>query len=228
MGIPQVTESVALLLFDSYGTLFDMSSVADACVEIFEQKGKELSRLWRSKQLEYSWLLSLMEHYRDFSYVTELALLYACKTLALQLNAYGKRRLLSAFLELESFPEVGQALHDLSGFRRAILSNGTGNMLEALLKHNMLEGEFIAVLSVDEAEVYKPSPRAYALVEQRLKVSADQVLYVSGSAFDVNGAKSYGFRGCWVNRASAQWDGLGFLPDITVGDVRELVEILDA
>lgn len=216
------------IVFDSYGTLFNVQSVMERCDQMFPGEGRELAILWRRKQLEYTWLLSLMERYEDFWKVTDRALLFAVKALEIPLTHDQKEALLNATLDLEYFTEVGQAISDLASYRLAILSNGSPLMLKALADKNGFANTFDAIISADEVRTYKPDPRVYRLAERKLGLVPERLLLVSAHSFDVNGAKACGMQACWVNRKGGQWDSLGFLPDMTVGDLRELVEILNA
>lgn len=216
------------IVFDSYGTLFDVQSVVDRCEQMFPGGGRELAILWRRKQLEYSWLLSLMEQYEDFWKVTDRALRFAAKALEIPMAPDQKEALLNATLNLEYYTETGQALSDLASYRLAVLSNGSPFMLKALAEKNGFASTFDAIISADEVHTYKPDPRVYRLADRKLGLAPERLLLVSAHAFDVNGSKACGMQACWVNRKGGQWDSLGFLPDMTVGDLRELVEILNA
>jgi 2-haloacid dehalogenase len=213
-------------VFDAYGTLFDVHSVVSLCDELFLGHGVALSQLWRAKQLEYSWLRSLMGHYENFWRVTESALVFACKSLQLTCGPAERARLMRAYLALKPFPEVREALAALADFRLAILSNGTPRMLGAAVKSCGLEGIFRHVISVDGVETYKPSPVVYELATRTLKVDKPAMGFVSSNSFDVNGAKAFGFWTCWVNRSDAYPDELGFKPDATVKALTELVDAL--
>jgi 2-haloacid dehalogenase len=214
--------TIEALVFDAYGTLFDVHSVASLAEELFPGRGAELSRLWRAKQLEYSWLRSLMDRYEDFWRVTESALIFACETLKLACDLDQRARLMKAYLTLKPFPEVHQVLAVLADFRLAILSNGTPEMLEAAVKSSGLDGIFGHVISVDGVRRYKPSPRAYELATQILGIDKGVVGFVSSNSFDVNGAKAFGFWTCWVNRSEACPDQLGLEADLTVKRLTEL------
>jgi|SRR5579884_1370093 len=217
---------IKALVFDAYGTLFDVSSVVSVCNELFPDQGKELSQIWRAKQLEYTWLRSLMGRYEDFWKVTEDALIFACKALNLLCELSVCDRLMEAYLHLDPYPEVRQALSALSSYPLAILSNGSPRMLKALVESAGLEGVFVPIISADEAGIYKPSPRVYQLAPQKLGIDRGSIGFVSSNSFDVNGAKSFGFWTCWVNRLNNTWDEIGFLPDVTVNKLTDLTNIL--
>jgi 2-haloacid dehalogenase len=212
------------LVFDAYGTLFDVHSVVEQCDELWPGKGLLLSQLWRTKQLEYSWLRSLMRRYQDFAQVTDAALGYACAALGLPLDGERRRRLIGAYRELATFPEVRGALAALkaSKIRLAILSNGSPAMLRPLVAHAGL-GELIGtVLSVDPRKIYKPAPAVYRLAVERLRVPKRSLGFVSSNCWDACGAKSFGFRTFWINRTGAPVDALGVAPDHVIGGLDEL------
>lgn len=216
--------SVAALVFDAYGTLYDVHSVARRCEGFFPGKSAQLSQLWRAKQLEYTWQRSLMKRYVPFSTVTREALAYACEALGLQLTVTQKEALMSEYLMLATYPDVVTALSKMKNKKLAILSNGSPDMLEPLVRHSGLK--FDAVLSVDELRVFKPAPQVYALAVTRLKVSKENVGFVSSNCWDALGAKSFGFTVYWINRAGAPVDALGFKPDAILKSLGDLPEIL--
>ena len=213
------------LLFDAYGTLFDVHSVVEAGRAVTSHP-QALSALWRQKQLEYTWLRSLMGRYEDFWAVTESALIFACRHLGLPASAADRRRLMEAYLTLRAFPEVGEALRRLGDLPCAILSNGAPRMLEAVVDHNGLGPHFRAVVSVDEVRTFKPHPAVYALGAARLGLPRDAIGFVSSNGWDVAGAKAFGFSVAWVNRQGAALDELGVTPDLEVRDLGELARAL--
>ena len=197
------------LVFDAYGTLFDVHSVIRRCEECWPGKGMLLSQTWRAKQLEYTWQRSLMQRYAPFSTVTREALEYACQLLGLSLTATITESLMQAYRELSPYPDVAGTLKKLGGKQLAILSNGSPDMLLPLVEHSHLS--FDAVLSVDELKVYKPAPQVYQLAVDRLKTR--NIGFVSSNCWDALGAKSFGFSVYWINRTGAPVDRLGFAPD---------------
>lgn len=221
--------NLGALAFDAYGTLFDVHSVVAACEAAFPLHGEALSRLWRDKQLEYSWLLSLMDRYEDFWAVTGKALRYACEHLGLSCDPATHTRLLESYYHLAAYPEVPAALARLAvKHRLVILSNGTPQMLAAVTRATGLTAVFDELISVEAVRVYKPSPRVYALLPQRLGVPAEALGFVSSNAFDITGAKAFGLRTFWVNRQDATPDSLGYPPDVVVRTLAELAEQLAA
>jgi 2-haloacid dehalogenase len=207
-------------VFDAYGTLFDVHSVRERCDALWHDKGAQLSVLWRTKQLEYSWQRSMMRRYEPFSKLTRDALEYSCAALGLKLERAHADALMEAYLRLALYPDVKEALGRLRGAKLAILSNGSPDMLEPLVAQSGLA--FDAVLSVDELKVYKPAPQVYQLACDRLGVAASGIEFVSSNCWDAMGAKSFGFRVYWINRAGAPVDRLGFVPDRILKGLGEL------
>ncbi len=216
------------LVFDAYGTLFDVHSVVDLCNELWPGEGNTLSQLWRAKQLEYTWQRSMMRRYEDFWRVTEAALRYACDALGLELNAERLRRLMQAYLSLAAFPEVASALAELKTMklRLAILSNGSPEMLRPLVAGTGLRGLVRTVISVDDRRIYKPSPAVYRLAADRLRTPRRAIGFVSSNCWDACGAKSFGFRVFWINRTGAPVDRLGAEPDHAITSLAELPALL--
>ena len=208
-------------IFDAYGTLFDVHSVVEAG-RALTRDPQALSLLWRQKQLEYTWLRTLMGRYEDFWAVTEAALRFALGRLGIAAGDEAVARLMEAYLSLATFPDVAGALAGLAGTPLGILSNGSPRMLDAAVRSSGLAGTFRHVLSVDAVRAYKPSPTVYELGPRAFGVPAGDILFVSSNAWDVAGAKAFGYRTCWCNRLAAPMDRLGVSPDF---EVRTLDEI---
>ncbi|HSA68304.1 MAG TPA: haloacid dehalogenase type II [Burkholderiales bacterium] len=210
------------MVFDAYGTLYDVHSVAARCEMFWPGKGTELSTLWRAKQLEYTWQRSLMQRYVPFSTVTREALAYACETLGLELDRVREQALMQEYLRLATYPDVQETLKKLKSRKQAILSNGSPDMLLPLVGHSGLR--FDAVISVDELKIYKPAPQVYELAVRRLNTEKTRIAFVSSNCWDAIGAKSYGFRVYWINRARAPVDRLGFRPDAILASLNEVLQ----
>src|SRR5215510_3057049 len=206
---------VTAYLFDAYGTLFDVHSVIDAGRWVTSDP-QTLSNLWRQKQLEYTWLRSLMGRYEDFWVVTGQALRFALRRLGITAAEPQVETLMSAYLTLAPFPDVPATLRALAGTPLAILSNGSPFMLERAVRGSGLAGAFAHVLSVDEVKVYKPSPRAYELAPRALGMTPGEIVFVSSNAWDVAGAAAFGFTTCWCNRTNAPAEELQVTPDYEV------------
>jgi len=217
--------SPSAYLFDAYGTLFDVHSVIEAGRAVTSDP-QALSLLWRQKQLEYTWLRSLMGRYEDFWAVTEQALRFALRRLGIAAGEAQVKTLLEAYLSLACFPEVADALARLEGAPLAILSNGSPRMLAAALRSSGLQGAFRHVLSADAVKIFKPSPRVYELGPRAFGMAAGEMLFVSSNAWDVAGAKAFGYRTCWCNRAKAPMDALGVTPDLEVERLDQILERL--
>ena len=217
---------IKALVFDAYGTLFDVHSVIQLCDELFFGQGTQLSQIWRAKQLEYTWLKSLMRKYEDFGKITEAALKFACKTLNLDCPPESRKRLMQAYLNLQPYPEVKEALAALSRLKLAILSNGSPKMLKALVKNNGLGKTFDSVISVDEVKIFKPDPKVYALAAKKLKVKKSEIGFVSSNFWDICGASSFGLRTFWINRAGNPSDELGFFPAATLKKLTDLIQFV--
>jgi 2-haloacid dehalogenase len=203
-------------VFDAYGTLFDVHSVVQACDACWPGQGAALSARWRTKQLEYTWVRSLMGRYEPFSKVTADALRWSCESLGLPLENH-LEGLMAEYQRLETFDDVAPTLARLEG-KKAILSNGSPDMLEPLVSNSGLA--FDAVLSVDPLRVYKPAPKVYDHAAKALK--ADDIVFVSSNCWDALGAKSFGFYVCWINRGGLPVDALGFEPDRILTSLSDL------
>jgi 2-haloacid dehalogenase len=213
--------------FDMYGTVVDVGAVADACKGIAPDPAA-FTALWRTKQLEYTFLLSLMGKYQNFWKVSERALEFTVRRLGVDVSPEQQRRLMGAWLEPQPYPEVRPALSRLKErYPLAILSNGSPTMLQAGLVHSGLTANFRWVISADAVKLYKPSPKVYELGPKRMKLNKADILFVSSNSFDVMGAKSFGFNVCWLNRAGALLDPLGPKPDLIVESFDELRAALE-
>jgi len=210
---------IEALVFDAYGTLFDVHSVVRRCEGLWPGKGAQLSALWRAKQLEYTWQRSLMKRYAPFSTVTRAALAYACEALGLGLTAERIEALMGEYLVLSMYPDVPNAIRQFA-CKKAILTNGSPDMIEPLVAHSGLK--FDAVLSVHELNVYKPAPEVYQLAVRKLQVEPENIGFVSSNCWDALGAKSFGFTVYWINRLGAPVDRLGFTPDKTIKSLLDL------
>lgn len=210
------------LVFDAYGTLFDIADLHSVCEANWPGRGEALSRAWRLKQLEYSWLRTLMGQYVDFEILTVDALRYTCDSFAVHCSQPIIDQLLLAYRNLRAFPDAIAALRALSARRCVILSNGSPPMLEALVRNAGLWGMFDAVLSVAAVRLFKPHPRVYQHVADTLRLDASRIGFVSANNWDACGARSFGFRSFWINRNAAPPDYLGAEPDTVLTSLTEL------
>jgi 2-haloacid dehalogenase len=223
-----MAREISALVFDAYGTLFDVHSVTRLAESLFPGKGAALSVAWRSKQLEYTWLRTLMGRYEDFSRVTRSALEWSLEYLRIEADENALRALTDEYRRLATFPEVRGVIESLSQARPlAILSNGHPEMLEAVVDHNGLRSFFRGgILSVHPAHVFKPHTSVYRIAEDELGVPRAMMGFVSSNGWDAAGAKSFGFRAYWVNRGGAPVERLGVRPDAVVANLSELNEAL--
>jgi 2-haloacid dehalogenase len=239
--------AIRALVFDAYGTLYDVHSVRSLAVDLCGDRGDLVTRLWRLKQLEYTWLRTLMRSYEDFWSVTKESLVFALKSVGIEPDAALCDALMNRYLNLDLYQEAAQALGSLRDYKLAILSNGSPGMLEALVTSSTLAGCFTQVISVDQVKLYKPDPACYALVEPALGVEKEEVLFVSSNGFDVSGAKRYGFQVAWIDRAGdiqpprhsavgpAEFyslirggaEQLGYEPDFRVSRLTDLVPLVN-
>jgi len=196
--------TIKALVFDAYGTLFDVQSVAGVTDAAFPGHGATITQIWRLKQLEYTWLRALMGRYEDFWTVTRDSLDFTLKTLGLSATPELVAKIAEAYDALSLYPEALAALEGLAARRLAIFSNGSPAMLKRLVAHAGIGALIETVISVDEIGVYKPDPRGYAHVEKRLGLSRDQILFVSSNGFDIAGAKAHGFHVARIERVSSE------------------------
>jgi len=213
---------VRALVFDAYGTLFDPFAVKTRAEELFPGNGAALSQLWRAKQLEYSWLRTLMGSYENFWKITEDALVFSCRTLKLSCEEHKRKQLMQVYLTLPAFPEVKLALEKLSNLPLSILSNGTLNMLSPLVAANKMAHIFKNIFSVDALQMYKPRPEVYQHAVTSLGIPKEAIGFISSNYWDIAGATSFGFRTYWLNRQSVVPDGLGVTPSATLQSLSDL------
>ena len=213
-------EGIEACVFDAYGTLFDVHSAVGRHTDRLGDKASAVSETWRTKQLQYTWLRSLMGRHADFWQVTGQALDYAFEMHGVEDDGL-KKDLMAAYLSLDCYPEVPQVLTDLKamGFTCAILSNGTPDMLEAAVKSAGIEAHMDRLLSVEAVGIYKPDPRVYGMGPESLGISADRIVFMSSNAWDASGAAAFGFHVAWVNR-------FGQAPERLPGDIDAKINTL--
>lgn len=214
-------------VFDAYGTLFDYASAAAKCRDRLGDRLGPFSAMWRDKQLQYTWLRAAQTHHADFWQVTSDALYFTMESFGLA-DPVLHARLMDLYLKLDPFPEVGPVLTRLkdAGMKLAILSNGTPGMLDAAVRNARLESYFGAVISVEEAGIFKPSPKVYQLAVDRLGIAADAISFQSANAWDAHAASSFGMKVVWCNRYGQRPERLPGKPDFEVTSLKALPEIL--
>ncbi|MBS0327422.1 MAG: haloacid dehalogenase type II [Proteobacteria bacterium] len=221
--------AISAFVFDAYGTLFDVNSVAATAEAVAPRQGGFLSQVWRTKQLEYSWLQSIMlspaAPRDDFAALTEKALDYALSQLTIHADAAARTRLLDAWLGLAPFADAADALASLAPRPRWILSNGTRAMLEPLVAQSSLVAHVDGLMSVDDAGIYKPSPRVYQLAVDRLGLAPGKIGFVSANGWDAAGAKASGFTTFWINRNGLPVERHAAAPDYVLGSLAELAAL---
>jgi 2-haloacid dehalogenase len=222
-------KSIKALAFDAYGTLFDVFSVTSLCETLFPGNGNALAQSWRAKQLQYSLLRSMMDRYKDFWQVTADGLIYSAKSLKLDLTDDKRKQLMDAYLTLAPFPDVKPGLEALRkrGLRLAILSNGEPVMLKAAADSAGIEQLLDTIVSANELKVFKPSPRVYHLIGQRLNLATNRIGFVSSNSWDINGAGAAGLQTFWIQRnAGEPQEELGFPAQHIVRAITELDGII--
>lgn len=222
--------TIRALIFDAYGTLFDVRSIGTACERLFPGNGATLSQAWRVKQLEYTWLRNSIQRHVDFNQVTQDALRVVCEALALGYTDAVLNELNHAYRTLQAFADARSTLATLNAAeskpKLAILSNGAPDMLNAVVKHNGFDTLIDEILSVEEVGVFKPDPRVYQFAVDRLGIKKNEIGFVSSNGWDAAGAKAFGFNVFWINRSGAPVERLGLIPDYVVKSLDEVVGIL--
>ena len=222
-----VSREIKTILFDAYGTLFDISSIDAALEERYGELAREAALLWRRKQLEYTWLRSLMGRYVDFYDLTADALAYTLEACGLESSPADRKALMQEYYRLRAFPEVQAALRRMKGkFHLAILSNANPSLLEHAVTFNGLDELLSDFISADELHLYKPAPAVYRLPEKKLGLAPWNLLFVSSNTWDVAGAAACGLQVAWAKRTPAIPEKLGIRPDTVVKDLLELADML--
>lgn len=216
---------IAAVVCDLFGTLLQLDGLADACRELTADPAP-LVTLWRAKQLEGSWQRTVQGRYADFAQVTHEALDYALSACQLTATPAVRRRLVAAWSTLPVYPDAPDLLTRLADLPLAILSNATPMMLHTALTHHRLSASFAAVLSADAARAYKPAPAVYALAPAALALPKEQILFVSANSWDAAGAKAYGLRVAWCNRANQPPEYYAPAPDLIVSSLADIAVAL--
>tara|TARA_B100001175_G_C19509206_1_gene642689 strand:- start:861 stop:1520 length:660 start_codon:yes stop_codon:yes gene_type:complete len=213
------------VVFDAYGTLFDVNSAAENCKDKIGNKWKSFSNFWRTTQLEYTWLRSLMNRHKDFWQVTEDSLEKSMKVFNIDKNL--KNELLNLYKVLSPYPEVKGVLETLKkrNIKLAILSNGTPDLLKELVQTNNLNDLFDDLFSIEEVKVYKPSSKIYDLPIKKYNIKPDEVTFLSANTWDVSGGGNYGYNAVWVNRNNDVFDYLDYKPKNEINNLTQLLNI---
>ena len=214
------------IVFDAYGTLFDVNSAAEKCKDKIGDKWEEFANFWRTTQLEYTWLRSLMKRHKDFWQVTEDSLEKSMKVFGIDMGM--KNDLLNLYKVLSPYPEVKNVLENLKKkkYKLAILSNGTPALLDELVQSNHLKDLFDDLFSIETVKIYKPHSKVYDLPLQKYKIKPEEVTFLSANTWDVSGAGNYGYNSIWVNRNNAVFDNLDFKPKNEVSNLTQLLKLI--
>ena len=219
-------KNIKAIVFDAYGTLFDVNSAAEKCKGKIGDKWEGFAKCWRTTQLEYTWLRSLMKRHKDFWQVTEDSLDKSMKIFSIDSSM--KNELLDLYKKLSPYPEVKEVLSSLKEkkYKLAILSNGTPTLLNELVKSNSLENIFDDLFSIEEVGIYKPDSKVYDMPIKKYQIKADEITFLSANTWDVSGGGNYGYNAIWVNRNKNIFDKLDYKPKNEVSDLTQLFDIV--
>ncbi len=219
-------KNIKAIIFDAYGTLFDVNSAAEKCKEKIGDKWEGFANYWRTTQLEYTWLRSLMKKHKDFWQITEDSLDKSMKLY--NINSSMREELLNLYKVLSLFPEVKESLNKLkeTNYKLAILSNGTPNLLKELVTSNGLENIFDDIFSIEEVGIFKPDSKVYDIPVNKYKIEKNEILFLSANTWDISGAGNYGYNSVWINRNNNIFDNLDYKPNHKIENLVELLEII--
>jgi len=219
-------KNVKAIIFDAYGTLFDVNSAAEKCKDKIGDKWEPFANFWRTTQLEYTWLRSLMGRHKDFWQITEDSLDKSMKAFKIEFSM--RDELLNLYKVLSPFKEVQETLKTLKEkkLKLAILSNGTPSLLNELVKSNNLENLFDDIFSIEEVGVYKPNSKVYDMPVKKYKIRKDEIAFLSANTWDVSGGGNYGYQAIWVNRNNNIFDNLDFKPKLEIKNLSGLLSEL--
>jgi len=219
-------KNIKAIIFDAYGTLFDVNSAAEKCKDKIGDKWEGFANFWRTTQLEYTWLRSLMNRHKDFWQVTEDSLDKSMK--AFNIDHSMKNELLNLYKVLSPFKEVPETLKTLKekNFKLAVLSNGTPSLLNELVRSNDLDDLFDDLFSIEEVGIYKPDSKVYDLPIKKYKIEKNEVAFLSANTWDVSGGGNYGFNSIWVNRNKSIFDNLDYKPHTEIENLSELISLI--
>ena len=219
-------KNIKAIIFDAYGTLFDVNSAAEKCKHKIGDKWEGFANYWRTTQLEYTWLRSLMKRHKDFWQVTEDSLDKSMKTY--EIDSSMRNELLNLYKILSPFKEVPEVLKSLKNknFKLAVLSNGTPSLLNELVKSNNLENIFDDIFSIEEVGVYKPDSKVYDIPIKKYNIKKNEVAFLSANTWDISGGGNYGYNSIWVNRNNNTFDNLDYVPKHQIKDLSKLLDII--
>ena len=216
-------KNIKAIIFDAYGTLFDVNSAAEKCKDKIGDKWEDFANYWRTTQLEYTWLRSLMKRHKDFLEITEDSLDKSMK--AFNIDSSMKGELLNLYKVLSPFKEVQEVLKTLKEkkLKLAILSNGTPSLLNELVKSNKLDNLFDDLFSIEQVGVYKPDSKVYDMPIKKYQIQKNEVAFLSANTWDVSGGGNYGYNSIWVNRDNNIFDNLDYKPNLEIKNLKDLL-----
>jgi len=219
-------KNVKAIIFDAYGTLFDVNSAAEKCKDKIGDKWESFANYWRTTQLEYTWLRSLMKRHKNFWQITEDSLDKSMN--AFNIDKSMRDELLDLYKILNTFPEVKDVLKKLKekNYKLAILSNGTPSLLNELVKNNNVENIFDDIFSIEDVGIYKPDSRVYDIPTKKYQIQKNEVAFLSANTWDVSGGGNYGYNAIWVNRNNNIFDNLDYKPKNEVKNLNHLLDII--
>ena len=214
------------IVFDAYGTLFDVNSAAEKCKHKIGSKWESFANFWRTTQLEYTWLRSLMKRHKNFLEITEDSLDKSIRVFNIDKSL--KNELLNLYKILTTYPEVRGVLENLKKkkLKLAILSNGTPALLNELVKSNNLDNLFDDIFSIEEVKVYKPDQRVYEMPIKKYNIKVNEITFLSANTWDVSGGGNYGYNSVWVNRNKSEFDCLDFEPKNEINNLTQILDII--
>ena len=219
-------KNIKAIIFDAYGTLFDVNSSAEKCKDKIGDKWQNFANYWRTTQLEYTWLRSLMNRHKDFWQITEDSLDKSMKVF--QIESSMKKELLNLYKVLSTYPEVKEVLKKLKekNFKLSILSNGTPKLLNELVISNGLDNIFNDIFSIEKVGIYKPNAKVYDMPLEKYKIQSNEIVFLSANTWDVSGGGNYGYQSIWVNRNKNIFDNLDYKPKNEIKDLSELIKLV--
>jgi len=219
-------KNIKAIIFDAYGTLFDVNSAAEKCKDKIGHKWENFANYWRTTQLEYTWLRSLMNRYKDFWKITEDSLDKSMKVFNIDISM--RNELLNLYKKLSPYPEVKKVLNNLKekNYKIAILSNGTPSLLNELVLSNNLDNVFDDIFSIEEVKIYKPDSKVYNIPINKYQINKDEVAFLSANTWDVSGGGNFGYNSIWVNRNKNIFDNLDYEPKNEIENLTQLLDIV--
>lgn len=225
-GAKRSDDMIKTLVFDLYGTLFDINSVQGKCEKLFPGNGEKIAKAWRHKLIEYTHVRQLVDQYKPFSKVIKDALEYVLDRNEFDYSLKDIHECMEAYDRLTVFPEVSQTLNEMTRVDKVIFSNGNREMIEKVLVHSNIENSFKYILSLEEFAMYKPNSNAYMLLEEKVECEKNEVLFVSSNKWDIVGAQKFGFQTAWINRNFSEFEYIEVEPDYEFQSIYGVKDLL--